>query len=187
MKGIEDIIKKNMEAFDSESPSAGHFDKFRGKLDELHSETNRNFFQKYNIAIKIAAAVVLFVVVSTLFYNKNFNGLKLFVSDSLASSELPDELKEVINYYNLITDDRIAQIDKVAISTEESAKVKSMAEAQIRDIDKNIAELKTELSENPDNQRISDAIILNQQKKAELMDKILHIMNQKNNNESQKN
>jgi hypothetical protein len=187
MKGIEDIIRKNREAFDSEGPSAGHFDKFRVRLDELHSETNRNFFRKYNIAVKIAVAVIIFIAVSTMFYSGGFSGLKLFVSDSLASSELPEELKEVINYYNLITDDRIAQIDKVAVSQEESEKVKIMAEAQISDIDENIAELKKELSENPDNQRITDAIVLNQQKKAELMNRILLTMNQKNNLETQKN
>jgi hypothetical protein len=180
MKGIEDIIRKNREAFDSESPSAGHFDKFRSKLDHFHSETNSNFFRKYNIAIKVAAAIVVFVTISTLFYSDKFNSLQFLVSESLAASELPDELKEVMNYYNLITDDKIAQIDKVAISKAESEKVKNMAEAQIQYIDNNIAELEKELIENPNNQRITDAIILNQKKKADLMNRILFIMNQKN-------
>jgi len=185
MKGIEDTIKKNGEAFDSESPSADHFDKFRVKLDNFHSETNKNFFLRYNIAIKIAAAVAIFFVLSTLFYSGVFNNLKFIVSESITASELPDELKDVMSYYNLITDDRIAQIDKVAVSKEESKKVRNLAEVQISDIDNNIAELEKELAENPNNQRITDAIILNQKKKADLMNRILLAMNQKNNLETQ--
>lgn len=185
MKGLEEIINKNREAFDNESPSTGHFDKFRRKLDDFHSETNRNFFARYNIAIKAAAAVLIFLAVSTLLFNSNLLNLKGFVSDSLASSDMPDELKDVMSYYNLITNDKIAQIDKVAISKDESDKVKTMAETQIKDIDNNIAELKKELAENPDNQRITDAIILNQKKKADLMNRILLVMNQNKNEKSQ--
>ncbi|GEM_PF-2662160 len=178
MKGIEDIIHSNKEAFDSESPSAAHFDKFRGKLDEFHKETNRSFFRRNNILVKIAAVIVIFLVVSSVFYSDPLGNLKFIFSQSVAASDLSPELKEVMNYYNLITNDKLAQIDKIAVSQEESHKIKNMAETQISDIDKNIEELKQELANNPDNQRITDAIILNQKKKAELMNKILVVMNE---------
>ncbi|MFU8844612.1 MAG: hypothetical protein ACNA7V_12485 [Bacteroidales bacterium] len=180
MKDIEQTIRKNLEAFNQEEPGAGHFDRFDEKLDQFHSLHTENWFERNDLVLRIAASALVFLVIGGLLFTGTFSNLKFFVSEKIMAADLPPELKEVMQYYNVIADTQVNQIDALAVSEEEAARVKSMAMLELKDLEENQSELEKEFRKNPGNERIMHALVMNQQKKTEILDKIIHIMNQLN-------
>jgi len=179
MQRIEDIIKKNQEAFNDAEPSADHFDKFQKKLDKMPEE-RESLFERYNIVLKIAAAIIIFVAVTTFLYTDSFSYLKNSFTNKIVAAELPEEIVEVMQYYNVITDKKVSQIDELAVSEDEAAKVKEMAMKELQNLEADRIELEKEYAKNPNSERIMSALLLNQQKRAEILDKILSTLNQIN-------
>jgi len=180
MKDIEQTIRKNLEAFNQEEPGAGHFDRFDEKLDQFHSLHTENWFERNDLVLRIAASALVFLVIGGLLFTGTFSNLKFFVSEKIMAADLPPELKEVMQYYNVIADTQVNQIDALAVSEEEAARVKSMAMLELKDLEENQSELEKEFRKNPGNERIMHALVMNQQKKTEILDKIIHIMNKLN-------
>jgi hypothetical protein len=180
MKDIEQTIRKNLEAFNQEEPGAGHFDRFDEKLDQFHSLQNESWFERNDLVIRIAASALVFLVIGGLLFTGTFSNLKIIVSEQIMAADLPMELKEVMQYYNVITDTQVSKIEELAVSEEEAARVKSMAMMELKDLENNQSELVKEFRKNPGNERIIHALVLNQQKKTEILDRIIEIMNQLN-------
>ena len=180
MQSIEEIIRKNREAFNDNEPTTDHFDKFQKKLADYQSAVSEGWFERYNIFLKIAAAVLLFITVSTLFYNGSFSYLKNTISEQIVAADLPVEVVEVMQYYNIITDRKVSQIDQLTVSEDEATKIKQMALKELKDLESDRAELENEYSKNPNSERIINALLLNQQKRAVILDKILNVLNQIN-------
>ena len=178
MQSIEEIIRKNQKAFNDNEPATDHFDKFQKKFEDYQSGVSESWFERYNIFLKIAAAILIFATVSTLFYTGSFSYLKNTISDQIVAAELPVEVMEVMQYYNVITDKKVGQIDKLAVSEDEAAKIKQMALKELEDLENDRTELENEYSKNPNSERIINALLLNQQKRAEILDKILNVLNQ---------
>jgi hypothetical protein len=179
MKRIEDIIKKNKEAFSDNEPQEGHLERFSEKLAAHHMQ-KEGWFDRYALTIRIAAAVVLFVAVSTLIYTDRMPGIKGLFTHRLASAELPLDLLEAMQYYNILTDKKVEQIDVLASSTDEAKRVKEKAMKELQALEEANNELEGEYSQNPNNERILNALLLNQRKKTELLDKILNTLSQTN-------
>lgn len=179
MQRIEDIIKKNKEAFSENEPRDGHLERFAEKLaaDHRHRE---GWFERYAIAIRIAAAVVLFIAVATLIFTDRLPGIKNLFTQRLVSSELPMELVEVMQYYNIVTDKKVSQIDELAVSTEEASRVKEKAMTELKALEESTTDLENEYAQNPNNERIINALLLNQREKAKILDKILNTLSQTN-------
>lgn len=179
MQRIEDIIKKNQEAFNDAEPSTDHFDKFQKKLNKMPKE-RESWFERYNMVLKIAAAIIVFVAVTTFLYTDSFSYLKDSFTNKIVAAELPEEIVEVMQYYNVITDKKVNQIDELAVSEDEATKVKEMAMKELQNLAENRVELEKEYAMNPNSERIMSALLLNQQKRAEILDKILSTLNQIN-------
>jgi len=179
MQRIEDIIKKNKEDFSDHEPREGHFERFSEKLAEHHRH-QESWFERYGIAIRIAAAVLIFVAVSTLIYSDRLPGIKNLFTRQIASAELPMDLVEVMQYYNILTDKKVSQIDELASSTDEAARVKAKALNELKALEESANDLEGEYALNPNNERILNALLLNQRKKAEILDKILNTLSQTN-------
>jgi serine phosphatase RsbU (regulator of sigma subunit) len=180
MKRIEDIIKQNREAFNTEEPGTGHFDKFQKKLQESQEGWSESWFERYNIVLKIAAAVLIFAAITTIIYTDSFTYLKRTFTNEIVAAELPAEVVEVMQYYNVIADKKINQIDDLAVSEAEANRVKEMALKELQMLEDDRNELKAEYTLNPNNERIVNALLLNQQKRAEILDKIINTLNQIN-------
>jgi hypothetical protein len=179
MQRIEEIIKNNKQAFSENEPRYGHLERFTEKLASDHQK-REGWFERYAIAIRIAAAVLLFVTVSTLFYTDRIPGIKDLFTQRIASAELPMELVEVMQYYNILTDKKVSQIDELAVSTDEAGRVKAKAMTELKALEESASDLEDEYAQNPNNERILNALLLNQRKKAEILDKILNTLSQTN-------
>ncbi|MCD4682923.1 MAG: hypothetical protein K8R86_06545 [Bacteroidales bacterium] len=180
MQRIEDIIKKNQEAFNDNEPGADHFEKFQKKLEDDQSGRGESWLERYNIILKIAAAIVIFAAISTFLYTDSFSYLKNSFTNKIVAAELPAEIVEVMQYYNVITDKKVSQIDELAVSEDEADKVKEMAMNELQTLEENRTELEKEYAQNPSNERIISALLLNQRKRAEILDRIINTLNQIN-------
>ncbi|MBN2173541.1 MAG: hypothetical protein JW731_05385 [Bacteroidales bacterium] len=178
MKSIEEKIRKNKELFNDREPDSGHLDRFREKLDRFHREEKESWFQRYNMALKIAAALILFVAIVTLIYTDSFTFIRNMVSEKIIAAELPVEVREVMQYYNVITDKKVAQIDQLASSETEATKIKEMALSELNELNQDKIFLENEYARNPENERVLNALLVNQQKRAEVLDKIINMLNQ---------
>jgi hypothetical protein len=179
MQRIEDIIKKNREAFSQSEPQEGHLERFSDKL-KAHQVQKENWFERYAIAVRIAAAVLVFVAVTTLIYTDRLPGIKRLFTQSIASAELPMELVEAMQYYNVLTDKKVNQIDGLASSSDEAKRVKEKAMFELKSLEESTTELEHEYAQNPNNERILDALLQNQREKAKIVDKILNTLSQTN-------
>ena len=153
MKRIEDIIKNNKEAFSDNEPRDGHLERFTDKLAEHHLK-EEGWFERYAIAVRIAAAVLVFVAVTTLIYTDRLPVIKRLFTQSIASAELPMELVEAMQYYNVLTDKKVNQIDDFASSSDEAKRVKEKAMFELKSLEENTTELEKEYAQNPNNERI---------------------------------
>lgn len=180
MKRIEDIIKKNEEAFHDSEPKAGHFERFREKLEHSQAGIEESWFERNNLFLKIAAAIILFAAISTLIYTDRFSFVRNALTDQIVAAELPDEIVEVMQYYNVITDKKVSQIDDLAISDVEADRVKQMAYAELKILEDAKIDLEQEYTQNPNNERIMGALLLNQKKREEILDRIIKSLNQVN-------
>ncbi|MCD4730449.1 MAG: hypothetical protein K8R74_07605 [Bacteroidales bacterium] len=180
MQRIEDIIKKNKEAFNNDEPQTDHFDRFQKKLKDDQKERGESWFERYNIILKIAAAILIFAAISTIIYTDTFSYLKNTFTNEIVAAELPDEILEVMQYYNVIADKKINQIDDLAVSEDEATRVKGMALKELQMLEDDRSELEAEYTLNPNSERIMNALLLNQQKRAEILDRIISTLNQIN-------
>jgi len=180
MQGIEDKIKRNRVAFNSSELSPDHLKKFGAKLDDFHSGEDESWFDKYGFIVKIAAAVLLFLSIGSFFYTDLFDNLKESISEQIVAAELPLEMQEVMQYYNLITDKKIQQIDELAVSKDEAGRIKEMALIELKSLEEHRKELEKEYTLNPNNERIMNALLQNQQMKTEILNKIINTLSQVN-------
>lgn len=178
--GIEEKIKQNLEAFNSSEPGGEHLRKFEAKLDKLHAENEDSWFERYGMFIRIAATVFIFIAAGSFFYSGLFDNLKNSISERIVAAELPLEVQEVMQYYNVITNKKVEQIDDLAVSQDEAGRVKEMAMMELKALEEYRKELEKEYALNPNNERIMNALLLNQQKKSEILDKIINTLSQVN-------
>ncbi len=180
MQRIEDIIKKNKEAFNNSEPNPDHFENFQKKLEGDHTKSSEGWFERYNIMLKIAAAILIFATVGTILYTDTFSYLKNTFTNEIVAAELPAEIIEVMAYYNVISDKKISQIDDLAVSDDEATRVKEMALKELKLLEDDRSELEAEYAVNPNSERIMNALLLNQQQRSQILDRIISTLNQIN-------
>jgi len=180
MSGIENKIRKNRETFNEVDPSPDHLDKFRDKLENFHPTKNINWFSRHSEVIRIAAVVSIFIAIGTFYFTGGFTFIRNSISEQIVAAELPAELQEVMQYYNVISNKKVDQITDLAISEDEAKRVKEMALFELKSLEEERIELEKEYTKNPNNERIMNALLLNQQNKSGILDKILNTLNQVN-------
>lgn len=180
MQRIEDIINKNKESFNNNEPSPNHFENFQKKLEGDLTKRSEGWFERYNIILKIAAAILIFASIGTILYTDTFSTLKNTFTNEIVAAELPAEIVEVMAYYNVISDKKISQIDDLAVSEDEAARVKEMALKELQMLEEDRSELEAEYAANPNSDRIMNALLLNQQKRSQILDRIINTLNQIN-------
>ena len=180
MSGIEDKIRKNIHLLNAEEPLTGHRERFSDRLDQFHAEQHERWYERYDLSLRIAAAVIIFAVIGTLLYSGAFSRLKSIVSEQIVAAEIPTEVREVMQYYNVITEQKVEEIDKLAVSEDEAQRVKAMAMKELKELEQDRIALEKEYAKQPGNERIMNAMLNNQQRKSEILDKILNTLNQVN-------
>ncbi len=173
MKGLDEIIRKNRELLNVEEPSDRHFDSFQKKLAGYHQK-RESWLSRHGLVLRIAAGVLIFITFGIFYYSQPLKGLKQIFSQQVADSGLPIELQEAMQYYNIITDKRLGQIAQYTSSADEAGKVKEMALKELENLDNDKLELEGYLAENPSNERIQNALVINRKKQAEILNRIIN-------------
>ncbi|MBN1338843.1 MAG: hypothetical protein JXA03_05930 [Bacteroidales bacterium] len=181
MTQLEDIIRNNRNAFDEAEPSSGHTERFRDRLDEAMPIKREGLWAKYGFEIRLAAGFAVFVTLAVLFYAGTFGSFKNLVFKQLSAAELPLEVREMLEYYIVITDKKVDEIDELDVTPEESEKIKTLAGQEMVELDRYAEQLKEELAVNHKNERVKAALVLNRKKKAELLDKIIKTVKDESN------
>jgi hypothetical protein len=175
MKNLEKIIRDNLDAFNSEEPGPDHFDKFREKLGISEQRTLE--FHRSPWALRIAAAILVLLTISVFLFDSSLEKLRNMLTDRTASVVYPAEVNEAMQFYAGQATLGMTELNQLAGSGPEAQKVKAMAENDIRSLDANSAELVKAFRENPNDERITAALIRNQQMKETIVNNMIKQLN----------
>ena len=177
MKDLDKIIQENRSVFDSFEPDEGHFDRFEQKLLDLNKK-KKIFTIGY---ILKAAVVALMVVLSGLWVYDNFSPST--IKKGIALSEVSPEYNEVEIYYTQLVNQKYTEINQFQFldSTQKSMLIK-----ELDAMDLIYENLKEDLTTNPNDERVINAMIKHYQLKVEVMNQILSQLQQVKNKNQQK-
>ena len=177
MKDLDKIIQENRSVFDSFEPSEGHFERFEQKLTGLNKQ-KKTFTIGY---ILKAAVVALLVVLSGLYVYETFSPNKM--KQGIALSDVSPEYNEVEIYYTKLVSQKYNEISQFQFldSTQKSMLMKELNEMGL--IYEN---LKKDLTTNPNDERVINAMIQHYQVKVEVMNQILNQLQQAKNIKQEK-
>jgi hypothetical protein len=168
MKDLDKIIQENRQEFDIYEPNDGHFERFEQKLKSIGGK-KKTFTFGY---ILKAAAVALLVVLSGLWVYDNLDSR---TNNGIALSEISPEYGEVEMYYTHLVNQKFDEINQC--QTLDSTQ-KTMLTHELTEMDSIYETLKMDLTTNPSDQRIINAMIQHYQLKVEVMSQILNQLQQ---------
>lgn len=164
MKNLEDIIRDNRDKFDEQEPSEGHFERFQQKLREYHKKNQSltwTFFLK-------AAAIAILVVLSGLWVFDRISETQS--PEKIALESVSPEVKEAHIYYSSLMQKKYNQIKQFDF---ENQKQKELLLSELHDMDSIYVNIKDDLKMNPNDPRVTNALIRHYQTKLEVMNQIL--------------
>lgn len=176
MKDLEKYVKDNLDQFNEAEPGPDHFEKFRNKF-ELQGDKGFNL-QRSGMMLKIAAAILIFLTIAVFIFDHSINGLRNILIPQTATVVFPADVRDAMQYYSQEASQGIIEINQLAGSGEEAQRLKDMTLNDLRSLDANTSELTRAYRENPDDERITAAIIRNQQMKETIVKNIIQEMNQ---------
>jgi len=169
MNELGDLIKKNKSFFDKDEPDAGHFERFENKL--LKMKQRKSLLQRSYQAVRIAAVVVLVVISSIWIFEKLYPNN----NNKIALGEISQEYKEVEFYYTQLYQNKLDELNKVkTIDPELEAE---LIKNEFKELDSIYNTLQKELGNNKEDERIINAMIGYYQTKVELLNQIIHQLN----------
>lgn len=176
MKDLDKIIQENRQVFDSFEPSDGHFERFEQRLNEFNKK-KKSFAIGY---ILKAAVVAVLVVLSGLWV---YDNIKPETNKGIALSEISPEYGEVEMYYTHLVNEKYEEINEFQFM---DSTQKTMLMNELTEMDSIYENLKKDLTTNPNDQRVINAMIQHYQLKVEVMNHILHQLQQAQNINKQK-
>lgn len=168
MKDLDKIIQENRQEFDIYEPNDGHFERFEQKLKTIGSK--KKIFT-FGYILK-AAAVALLLVLSGLWVYEN---LESKTNNGIALSEISPEYGEVEMYYTNLVNQKFDEINRC--QTLDSTQ-RLILTHELTEMDSIYETLKMDLTTNPSDQRIINAMIQHYQLKVEIMGQILKQLQQ---------
>lgn len=160
---LEEVIKNNIDSFNSDEPSDKHFDKFRKKIQGL-----KNTRETYSLIYRIAVVFILVIMTTGILYiaspKRPFQSIKTIgqISDELYEVEM--HYKSQINYSH----------KKIRDLNFNNKTEKTLVLSELKELDADYRELQDDLNENPYDDRVINAIINYYQLKLEFMNTILN-------------
>ena len=177
MKDLYNIAQENRNIFDSLEPKDDHFARFENKLKDFHKKKNT-----FSIGYLLKAAVVaILVVLSGLWVYDNFNATS--INNGIALREVSPEYNEVEIYYTQLVNQKYNELNQCQFidSTQ-----KNILMQELTEMDKMYENLKKDLTTNPSDERVINAMIQHYQLKVEVMGQILQQLQQSRNINKQK-
>jgi cytochrome c-type biogenesis protein CcmH/NrfG len=168
MKDLEKIIQDNKEAFNSEEPSDGHFNRFESKLNTVRPVRRINYLWR-------AAAVFAIVFLSALYSYEKFYVSHESISEEsnelLALGDVSPEYNEVEVYFTSQIQSGINQLEEMNLFDTEDEK--QMVLNELHEMDSVYKKLQAELHANPNDQRVIEAMIHYYRTKVNILNDII--------------
>ncbi len=158
---LEEIIRKNAAVFDSEEPSANHYEKFLKKLDDSHHNVKKDRYIRILTHVASVAAVFLLVVSIILLHRQS--------SDDNLSQKLPAEVTEIENFFQYQIESNLRSLNS---SLKNCPVQKQNLQSCFKELDRSFKTIQNDLMENPGNEQVLNALINNYQTKLEIMEQI---------------
>lgn len=158
MARIEDYIRNNSDEFDIENPSDEHFKRFEQKLAFVNSSVQPKAKRRFSFAQ--VAAVALFLVVSTLLFDKLYT----------STDEYSDEIRVIKNSYNEVLDTKYKQINIAVDKLPES--VRKDYEKQVESIKKQTTVMEKASKMSANNPEIRQALMMHYRKTDRILTKM---------------
>ncbi len=161
---LEKYVKEHREAFDDFKPNKADMLNLWDKIENELPEPAKPVIPLWRKTVfRVAASVVLFFGFALMYFI-------VLNSGNTEHQIVNQELYEIDNHYKILVNNQIELI--------KNSKSLSKADQDdflllIEDLDKECENLKNELKEGINNQRIIEAIIANYRKKLELMENLL--------------
>jgi len=171
MSFLEKKINENTDFFDNRQLPEGHKKRFTDRLDKMQHEAVKS--ERWPNFLRIAAVFIILVSAYFVLKNISFREVGGAVLKGVTEISLGVEIENVFDYYDALSRQKIDEIDALAPSKTEAARIKQIALAQLQDLDANLAEIEKEYARYPENSRLKAALVNNKRKKAEIMDNIL--------------
>jgi len=171
MNKLDDFIRKHADRFNDEEPSEGHFDRFEQRIDEQQVSSRER--HPVRLWMKIAAGIVILATAGLAIFELatyDFSGQN---SLQQATLDLPDELVEIITFYQHRSNQQVIELNQVAQLCPDKSIMITQTEKELAKFDKNQDKLVHALKENPSNSRIQDALIQNCKAKESLLSDVL--------------
>lgn len=172
MENLENKIFRNREAFDSAEPAEGHFDRFADKLTGLRKTPKRPLYYY----LKVAAVLFIVSISSILIYQLAVN--RILEKNLYSFGNLSPEYREVEDYFIHTINTKYNDLQKMDLQDKAQ---KEMILEEMKEMDKVYKNLSKELINDPNNERIINAMIKHYQLKLDILnDMIDQLMKMKN-------
>ncbi|MBN2214327.1 MAG: hypothetical protein JW723_08785 [Bacteroidales bacterium] len=162
MKKLEDIIRRNAGFFNSEEPSANHFEKFLKKLDDSQHNVKKERFIRILTHVASVAAVFLLIVSIILLRQQSL--------DHGTKQSLPSEVTEIDKYFQYQIESNLRTLNS---SLEKCPVQKKNMQTCFRELDRSFMTIHNDLKENPGNEQVLNALVNHYQTKLEIMEQIM--------------
>lgn len=167
MKTIDEILRDNKDLFENMEPSEGHLERFRLKLEQRsHPVSIKRSIVPYLLR---AAVVTLLITLSSLWTWEHFISPG---SRRMALGDVSPQYKEVESFY--IHQVNMMEDEIVTIDFKNNPLQKEMFINEMKSMDSAYIQLQKELKDNPDDERIINAMIGHYQTKIEVMTYIVN-------------
>jgi hypothetical protein len=162
---MDDFIQQHGGMFNDEEPRPGHEERFKSRLNDLHSKRSPRLGV---ILFRVAAILVMGIVISY-FAAREFGLMNNQFNTSLDKPN--QELNEAEKFYITQLNIYYTKIEKLGFNNDKAEKKKVLQELSA--MDEQVQAMKYDLKQNPDDERIMSAIINFYQVKIEMMDVII--------------
>ncbi len=173
---LEQLIRDNRDAFDAPEPDPGHFDRFETRLHAAELERVKR--GNRSGMLKVAALILLLISASVFIFDFATREIRQRMMATAGADEFPLEMHEAMFYYNARIEQQLGKLNKMAANQTEAANIKKGALEEIDKLDHCTGELKAELMKDPGNEKIQDAILLNQRMKDAVVTNIVSQISQ---------
>jgi len=164
VKPMDDFIRKNADHFKTEEPPEGHFDRFYDKLTGA-GKTGKT--RMMTVLLRVAAVLVIGLFMTAVLYK----GITTYHS-ALKEDNCPNkELCEAEDFYSRQVEKYYNRIEKMPFNNDPKTREEVLKE--LREMDDQVAVMKEDLKQNPNDERVVHSIINYYQDKIDLMDMII--------------
>lgn len=171
MKTIDNYIRGNREHFDGSEPPAGHFERFKARL-EAQKVILPQRVRVFPYLLR-AAAVAILVTLSSLW---TWEHVLKPGAGKMTLSDVSTEYRQVETYY--VQQVNLMKNEINAIPMGYDAVQKEMLIEELKNMDAEFSELQSDLKANPQDERVINAMIEHYQRKVEVMSYILSQLKQ---------